>query len=46
VLIAVTIVVAALKITNTPYRTYSDGAQFVHFLRGPATVALPLRLRR
>ena len=46
VLIAVTIVVAALKITRTPYRTYSDGAQFLHFLLGPATVALPLRLWR
>jgi putative effector of murein hydrolase len=46
VLIAVTIVVAALKITKTPDRTNSDGAQFDHFLPGPATVALPLRLWR
>jgi len=42
-LIAVTIVFAVLKITGTPYRICSDGAQFVHFLFGPATVALPLR---
>jgi len=46
VLIAVAIVVAALKITNTPYRTYFEGAQFVHFLLGPATVALALPLYR
>lgn len=46
VLIAVAIVVTALKITNTPYRTYFEGAQFVHFLLGPATVALALPLYR
>lgn len=46
VLIAVAIVVAALKITNTPYHTYFEGAQFVHFLLGPATVALALPLYR
>ncbi|WP_243468494.1 LrgB family protein [Paraburkholderia sp. PGU19] len=38
VLIAVTIVFAALKITGTPYRICSDGAEFVHFLFGPATL--------
>ncbi|MEM5401948.1 LrgB family protein [Paraburkholderia unamae] len=46
VLIAVALVVAALKITDTPYRTYFEGAQFVHFLLGPATVALALPLYR
>jgi len=46
VLIAVAIVVAALKLTGTPYRTYFEGAQFVHFLLGPATVALALPLYR
>ncbi|WP_280530561.1 LrgB family protein [Paraburkholderia sacchari] len=46
VLIAVAIVVVALKITDTPYRTYFEGAQFVHFLLGPATVALALPLYR
>ncbi|WP_434718282.1 LrgB family protein [Paraburkholderia sp. A1BS-2L] len=44
VLIAVAIVVVALKITDTLYRTYFEGAQFVHFLLGPATVALALPL--
>lgn len=46
VLIAVAIVVAALKATDTPYKTYFEGAQFVHFLLGPATVALALPLYR
>jgi predicted murein hydrolase (TIGR00659 family) len=46
VLIAVALVIAALKITDTPYRTYFEGAQFVHFLLGPATVALALPLYR
>ncbi len=42
VLIAVVIVVALLKLTGTDYLTYFDGAQFVHFLLGPATVALAI----
>ncbi|WP_250493947.1 LrgB family protein [Caballeronia sp. GAWG1-1] len=46
VLIAVAIVVVVLKTSNTPYDTYFDGAQFVHFLLGPATVALALPLYR
>jgi predicted murein hydrolase (TIGR00659 family) len=44
--IAVAIVVAALLATNTPYRTYFDGAQFVHFLLGPAVVGLAVPLAR
>jgi predicted murein hydrolase (TIGR00659 family) len=40
VLIAVALVAALLKLSGTPYKTYFDGAQFVHFLLGPATVAL------
>ncbi len=37
-----------LTLTGTPYPTYFEGAQFVHFLLGPATVALavPLYERR
>ena len=46
VLIAVALVVAVLSITHTPYQTYFQGAQFVHFLLGPATVALALPLYR
>ncbi|MBK7357280.1 LrgB family protein [Propionivibrio sp.] len=44
VLLAVAVVVMALWATGTPYRTYFDGAQFVHFLLGPATVALAIPL--
>ena len=43
-LIAVALLVLLLSATGTPYRTYFDGAQFVHFLLGPATVALAVPL--
>jgi len=46
VLIAVAIVVVVLETSGTAYETYFDGAQFVHFLLGPATVALALPLYR
>ena len=46
VLIAVLAIVLLLKATDTSYRTYFDGAQFVHFLLGPATVALAVPLYR
>jgi len=46
VLLAVTMIVAVLLATDTPYSTYFDGAQFVHFLLGPATVALAIPLYR
>ena len=44
VLLAVAFLVALLLLTGTPYQTYFDGAQFVHFLLGPATVALAIPL--
>ncbi len=44
VLVAVATLVGLLWLTDTPYRTYFDGAQFVHFLLGPATVALAIPL--
>jgi predicted murein hydrolase (TIGR00659 family) len=44
VLLAIIMLVAALKVTHTTYQTYFDGAQFVHFLLGPATVALAVPL--
>ncbi|MDO8933933.1 MAG: LrgB family protein [Rhodocyclaceae bacterium] len=44
VLLAVSALVALLILTGTPYQTYFDGAQFVHFLLGPATVALAIPL--
>lgn len=40
VLIAVVLLGAILIATDTPYGTYFEGAQFVHFMLGPATVAL------
>ena len=46
VLTAVAMLVLLLKVTGTPYATYFEGAQFVHFLLGPATVALALPLYR
>lgn len=46
VLIAVLLLVGLLLATGTPYRRYFDGAQFVHFLLGPATVALAVPLYR
>jgi len=44
VAIAVILLVTLLALTGTPYQTYFDGAQFVHFLLGPATVALAVPL--
>jgi len=44
VLLAVAMLVAVLLITDTDYGTYFEGAKFVHFLLGPATVALAIPL--
>ena len=44
VLISVALVAVLLKISATDYQTYFNGAQFVHFLLGPATVALAVPL--
>jgi predicted murein hydrolase (TIGR00659 family) len=44
VAISVAMLVGLLVITGTPYETYFEGAQFVHFLLGPATVALAVPL--
>jgi predicted murein hydrolase (TIGR00659 family) len=44
VLLAILIIAGLLRITGTPYRTYFEGAQFIHFLLGPATVALAFPL--
>ena len=40
VLFAVALLAAGLLLTGIDYRSYFEGAQFVHFLLGPATVAL------
>lgn len=44
VAVSVAILVALLSLTGTPYQAYFNGAQFVHFLLGPATVALAIPL--
>lgn len=44
VLIAVALIIVLLLATKTPYPTYFEGAKFVHFLIGPATVALAIPL--
>tara|TARA_R110002110_G_scaffold415561_2_gene650813 strand:+ start:13264 stop:13983 length:720 start_codon:yes stop_codon:yes gene_type:complete len=46
VLIAVAAIAGWLTLTDTAYSTYFQGAQFVHFLLGPATVALAIPLYR
>lgn len=46
VLIAIVILVSILLATGVSYDTYFQGAQFVHFLLGPATVALAVPLYR
>jgi predicted murein hydrolase (TIGR00659 family) len=48
VLWTVLVLAALLAATDTPYPTYFAGAQFIHFLLGPAVVALawPLWQRR
>lgn len=46
VLIAICILAGMLHVTGTEYATYFEGAQFAHFLLGPATVALAVPLYR
>src|ERR1022692_138719 len=46
VTIAVIVLIVVLLATDTKYDTYFQGAQFVHFLLGPATVALAVPLVR
>ena len=48
VLWTVIVLASGLLTTGVPYQTYFSGAQFIHFLLGPAVVALawPLWLRR
>lgn len=44
VLIAVILLGTVLSLSGTDYQTYFEGAQFVHFMLGPATVCLGLPL--
>ena len=40
VFIAIILVATAITVIGMPYATYFEGAQFVHFLLGTATVSL------
>ena len=42
--IAIAVIAGFLWLTDTPYQDYFEGAKFVHFLLGPATVALAIPL--
>jgi predicted murein hydrolase (TIGR00659 family) len=44
VVIAAGMLTLLLVMTGTPYGSYFEGAQFVHFMLGPATVALAIPL--
>jgi predicted murein hydrolase (TIGR00659 family) len=44
VITAVATLIGFLVLTDTPYTAYFEGGQFVHFLLGPATVALAVPL--
>lgn len=44
VLLSVLVIGAVLLMTGTDHRTYFDGAQFIYFMLGPATVALAIPL--
>jgi predicted murein hydrolase (TIGR00659 family) len=46
VVVAAALLATMLLATGTGYGTYFEGAQFVHFLLGPATVALAVPLWR
>ena len=44
VALAVAVLAPVLWLSETPYQIYFEGAQFVHFMLGPATVALAVPL--
>lgn len=46
VLLSIVAIGAVLVSTRTPYEAYFEGAQFVHVLLGPATVALAIPIVR
>jgi predicted murein hydrolase (TIGR00659 family) len=46
VLWSIVVLAALLSLTGTSYESYFEGAQFIHFLLGPATVALAVPLYR
>lgn len=44
IMLSIAIIAAVLCVTGIDYGTYFEGAQFIHFLLGPATVALGIPL--
>lgn len=44
VLVSIAILVSLLLLSGTPYSVYFEGAQFIHFLMGPAIVSLAIPL--
>ncbi|MYL22816.1 LrgB family protein [Vreelandella massiliensis] len=44
VIVAMVLIMGLLHASDTDYDTYFEGAQFIHFLLGPATVALAVPL--
>lgn len=46
VLWSIVVLASLLGLTGTSYESYFEGAQFIHFLLGPATVALAVPLYR
>ncbi|WP_458692922.1 LrgB family protein [Modicisalibacter radicis] len=44
VVVAIVLLIAFLMLTGIDYASYFEGAQFIHFLLGPATVALAIPL--
>jgi predicted murein hydrolase (TIGR00659 family) len=46
VLIAIVIIGVTLRLLHLTYQDYFNGAQFIHFLLGPATVALAIPMVR
>ena len=46
VLLSVCLLMAFMVATDTPYERYFQGAQFIHFLLGPAVVALAVPMFR
>ncbi|MEM6484000.1 MAG: LrgB family protein [Pseudomonadota bacterium] len=46
ILVSVVLLVGLLRLTGTEFEAYFEGAQFIHFLLGPATVALAFPLYR
>lgn len=46
VVVSVTGLIGLLLLTHTSYETYFEGGQYIHFLLGPATVALAIPLHQ